>query len=147
MSKKKPVKKHTNRKISNTTIQIIAAVVVVVAIVAIVVANIIIQQRKGVTETPVSAPVRKTYQSEPAMQIDTAKKYTATIKMAKGGEFVIQLLPDKAPRTVNSFVFLAREKYFDGVTFHRVIDNFMAQGGDPTGKGSGGPGYKFVNER
>lgn len=146
MSKKKPVKKQTSRKISNTTIQIIAAVVVVLVIVAIVVANIIIQQKKAGQGTPISAPVKKTYQSEPSMQIDIAKKYTATVKMAKGGEFVIQLLPDKAPRTVNSFVFLARDKYFDGVTFHRVIDNFMAQGGDPTGKGSGGPGYKFVNE-
>lgn len=146
MSKKKPVKKQTTKKISNTTIQIIAAVVVVLAIVVIVVANIIIQQKTVGKESPVSAPVRKTYQSEPVMQIDIAKKYTATVKMAKGGEFVIQLLPDKAPRTVNSFVFLAREKYFDGVTFHRVIDNFMAQGGDPTGTGMGGPGYKFVNE-
>ena len=66
--------------------------------------------------------------------------------MAKGGEFVIQLHPDKAPITVNSFVFLAREGYFDGVTFHRVLEGFMAQGGDPTGTGAGGPGYQFVNE-
>jgi cyclophilin family peptidyl-prolyl cis-trans isomerase len=66
--------------------------------------------------------------------------------MENGGEFVIQLFPDKAPITVNSFVFLAREGYFDGVTFHRVLDGFMAQGGDPTGTGGGGPGYTFVNE-
>jgi cyclophilin family peptidyl-prolyl cis-trans isomerase len=66
--------------------------------------------------------------------------------MAKGGEFVIQLYPDKAPITVNSFVFLARQGYFDGTTFHRVLEGFMAQGGDPTGTGSGGPGYQFVNE-
>ena len=66
--------------------------------------------------------------------------------MAKGGEFVIQLFPDKAPRTVNSFVFLAREKYFDRTTFHRVLEGFMAQGGDPTGTGMGGPGYEFINE-
>jgi cyclophilin family peptidyl-prolyl cis-trans isomerase len=66
--------------------------------------------------------------------------------MAKGGEFVLQLFPDKAPLTVNSFVFLAREKFFDGTTFHRVLDGFMAQGGDPMGTGGGDPGYEFVNE-
>jgi cyclophilin family peptidyl-prolyl cis-trans isomerase len=66
--------------------------------------------------------------------------------MAKGGEFVIQLFPDKAPLTVNSFVFLAREGYFNGTTFHRVLEGFMAQGGDPTGSGMGGPGYQFKNE-
>ena len=59
--------------------------------------------------------------------------------MAKGGVFVIQLYPDKAPITVNSFVFLARQGYFNGLTFHRVLEGFMAQGGDPTGTGSGGP--------
>jgi cyclophilin family peptidyl-prolyl cis-trans isomerase len=80
------------------------------------------------------------------MLIDMTKQYFATIKMAKGGEFVIQLYPDKAPITVNSFVFLARQGYFDGVTFHRVLEKFMAQGGDPTGTGSGGPGYSFANE-
>jgi cyclophilin family peptidyl-prolyl cis-trans isomerase len=80
------------------------------------------------------------------MTIDVSKKYYATVKMAKGGEFVIQLYPDKAPRTVNSFVFLARDGYFNGVTFHRVLDGFMAQGGDPTGTGAGGPGYEFINE-
>lgn len=88
----------------------------------------------------------KTYSSEPPFLIDVTKTYTATVKMAKGGEFVIQLYPDKAPITVNSFVFLAREGYFDGVTFHRVIEGFMAQGGDPSGTGAGGPGYEFVNE-
>ncbi|MBM4430120.1 MAG: peptidylprolyl isomerase [Chloroflexi bacterium] len=88
----------------------------------------------------------KRYASAPPMLIDTNKKYTATVRMAKGGEFVIQLHADKAPITVNSFVFLARQGYFDGVTFHRVLDGFMAQGGDPAGTGSGGPGYQFVNE-
>jgi len=93
-----------------------------------------------------ATPAYKTYAAEPAMTIDTAKKYTAAVKMAKGGEFKIQLLADKAPRTVNSFVFLAREGYYNGVTFHRVLEGFMAQGGDPTGTGGGGPGYEFVNE-
>ena len=88
----------------------------------------------------------KQYAAAPPMLIDANKKYTATVKMAKGGEFVIELYADKAPITVNSFVFLAREGYFDGVTFHRVLDGFMAQGGDPTGTGRGGPGYEFVNE-
>jgi len=88
----------------------------------------------------------KTYASAPPMLIDKSKQYTATFKMAKGGEFVIQLFPDKAPITVNSFVFLARQGYFDGTTFHRVLEGFMAQGGDPTGTGSGGPGYEFVYE-
>jgi cyclophilin family peptidyl-prolyl cis-trans isomerase len=80
------------------------------------------------------------------MTIDPGKEYYATVKMAKGGEFVIQLFPDKAPITVNNFVFLAREGYYDGTTFHRVLEDFMAQGGDPTGDGAGGPGYEFVNE-
>lgn len=88
----------------------------------------------------------KRYSVYPPMTIDLAKKYFATVKMEKGGEFTIQLFPDKAPLAVNSFVFLARDGYFDGVTFHRVLDGFMAQGGDPTGTGMGDPGYAFDNE-
>ena len=86
------------------------------------------------------------YSDAPAMQIDVNKQYFATVKMVKGGEFVIQLYPDKAPVTVNSFVFLAKQGYFNGTTFHRVLEGFMAQGGDPTGTGRGGPGYQFQNE-
>ncbi|GAB4434493.1 MAG: hypothetical protein Kow002_21410 [Anaerolineales bacterium] len=86
------------------------------------------------------------YDAPPPMTIDPDKEYFATVKLAKGGEFVIQLFPDKAPITVNNFVFLAREGYYDGTTFHRVLDGFMAQGGDPTGTGMGDPGYEFVNE-
>ncbi len=86
------------------------------------------------------------WSSAPPMTIDKSKQYFATVAMAKGGQFVIQLYPDKAPITVNSFVFLARHGFYDGVTFHRVLDGFMAQGGDPTGTGGGGPGYQFVNE-
>jgi len=89
----------------------------------------------------------KKYSTAPRMLIDVTKQYFATIKMVKGGEFVIQLYPDKAPITVNSFVFLARQGYFDGVTFHRVLEGFMAQGGDPSGTGGGGPGYEFANEQ
>ena len=88
----------------------------------------------------------KQYAKEPPLQIDPSKKYTAVVTMAKGGQFTIQLYPDKAPRTVNSFVFLARDGYFDGITFHRVLEGFMAQGGDPEGTGGGGPGYEFINE-
>jgi cyclophilin family peptidyl-prolyl cis-trans isomerase len=89
---------------------------------------------------------KKKYPTVPPMQLAADKVYSAKVKMTGGGEFVIQLYADKAPVTVNSFVFLAREGYFDGVTFHRVLEGFMAQGGDPTGTGSGGPGYQFKNE-
>ncbi len=85
------------------------------------------------------------YATPPAMVIDPKKKYSATFK-TEAGDFVIELFADKAPKTVNNFVFLARDKFYDGVTFHRVIRDFMAQGGDPTGSGSGGPGYKFADE-
>jgi cyclophilin family peptidyl-prolyl cis-trans isomerase len=79
------------------------------------------------------------------MVIDPDKRYTATISTDRG-DIVIELFADKVPTTVNNFVFLAREGYYDGVTFHRVIGGFMAQSGDPTGTGSGGPGYKFGDE-
>ncbi len=85
------------------------------------------------------------YKAPPPMQIDPKKHYTATFKTDKG-DFVVELFADKAPRTVNNFVFLARDGCYNGVTFHRVIRNFMAQGGDPTGTGSGGPGYQFADE-
>ncbi len=87
----------------------------------------------------------KQYSAAPAMVIDPKKHYTATFK-TDVGEFVVELYADKAPKTVNNFVFLAREHFYDGVTFHRVIRDFMVQGGDPTGTGSGGPGYKFADE-
>jgi peptidylprolyl isomerase len=87
----------------------------------------------------------KQWSSPPAMTIDANKQYTAHIQTVKG-TIDVQLLPKDAPKTVNSFVFLARQHYFDGVTFHRVISGFMAQGGDPTGTGSGGPGYTIPNE-
>lgn len=90
-------------------------------------------------------PAAEQYDAPP-LRIDTGKQYFATVKMAAGGEFVVQLYPDKAPVTVNSFVFLACKGYFNGVTFHRVLEGFMAQGGDPSGTGMGGPGYEFVNE-
>lgn len=88
----------------------------------------------------------KVYDTPPAISIDITKTYTATIELEKGGEIVIELFADKAPITVNNFVFLAREGFYDGTTFHRVLKGFMAQGGDPTGTGGGGPGYSFEDE-
>ena len=79
------------------------------------------------------------------MKIDPAKQYTATIETNRG-IIVLKLYASQAPRTVNNFVCLSEDGYYDGVTFHRVIPGFMAQGGDPTGTGSGGPGYKFQDE-
>ena len=86
------------------------------------------------------------YQSPPDTVIDPKKKYVATFK-TDHGDIRINLFADRAPKTVNNFVFLAREGYYDGTTFHRVIDNFMVQGGDPTGTGRGGPGYQFADEQ
>ena len=81
----------------------------------------------------------------PAMSIDTSKTYTATIKTEKG-DIVLDLLADKAPVTVNSFIFLAKNGWYDGVTFHRVLADFVAQAGDPSGTGVGGPGYTIKDE-
>lgn len=89
----------------------------------------------GVTQFP----------AEPQMSIDPTAQYTATIKTVQG-DMVMQLFPEYAPRTVNSFVFLAKQGYYDNVTFHRVLEGFMAQGGDPSGTGMCGPGYEFDNE-
>jgi peptidyl-prolyl cis-trans isomerase B (cyclophilin B) len=92
-----------------------------------------------------AADAKKQYDKPGDMKIDPKKTYTATIETSEG-TVVCQLLPDKAPQTVNSFVFLAKEKFYDGVPFHRVIKDFMLQGGDPTGTGTGGPGYKLKAE-
>ena len=87
----------------------------------------------------------KQYQAPPALAIDAARRYTATIETAAGA-MVADLFADEAPATVNNFVFLARDGFYDGVIFHRVISGFMIQGGDPTGTGRGGPGYRFDDE-
>jgi cyclophilin family peptidyl-prolyl cis-trans isomerase len=92
-----------------------------------------------------SSPQRRNFDAEPPMSIDTAHRYTAEMVTNKG-TMTIALDPIAAPRTVNSFVFLARWHYFDGIVFHRVIPGFVLQGGDPTGTGTGGPGYKFADE-
>ena len=88
---------------------------------------------------------QKRWATPPLLEIDTKKKYQATISTDKG-DIVIDLFADKVPNTVNNFVFLARQGYYDGTIFHRVIADFMAQGGDPTGTGMGGPGYQFADE-
>jgi peptidyl-prolyl cis-trans isomerase B (cyclophilin B) len=89
---------------------------------------------------------KKQYSAPPQMTIDPNKNYSATFKTSRG-EIVCELFAKDAPKTVNNFVFLAREKSYDGTAFPRVIANFMIQGGDPTGTGRGGPGYKFEDER
>jgi peptidyl-prolyl cis-trans isomerase B (cyclophilin B) len=88
---------------------------------------------------------KQRWDSPPEMQIDTSKAYMAEIETNKG-IVELELYSEHAPKTVNNFVFLAREGFYDGVSFHRVISNFMIQGGDPTGTGSGGPGYSFEDE-
>ncbi len=87
----------------------------------------------------------KQYDAPPALSIDAAKSYTATIETS-AGSLVAELFPGDAPNTVNNFVFLANDGFYDDVIFHRVISGFMIQGGDPTGTGRGGPGYRFDDE-
>jgi peptidyl-prolyl cis-trans isomerase B (cyclophilin B) len=87
----------------------------------------------------------KSYSAPPAMTIDPNKNYTVTFDTTKGS-IVVDLFPKDAPKTVNNFVFLARDGFYNGTKFHRVIENFMVQGGDPEGTGRGGPGYRFEDE-
>jgi len=93
--------------------------------------------------TPTKKPM--SYSSPPQMTIDTNKQYIATIETEKGN-LILELFVTDVPITVNNFVFLSREGFYDSTTFHRVIPDFMAQGGDPTGTGTGSPGYKFADE-
>jgi cyclophilin family peptidyl-prolyl cis-trans isomerase len=86
------------------------------------------------------------WSSPPPMTIDQNKQYTATIK-TNYGDIVLELFPKDAPITVNNFVFLARQGFYNGVKFHRVVKGFVIQGGDPTGTGTGGPGYRFADEK
>jgi peptidyl-prolyl cis-trans isomerase B (cyclophilin B) len=99
----------------------------------------------ALTSAPAVNPAPKTYSAPPPMIIDTSKKYTAIMETEKGN-LVLELFAKDVPKTVNNFVFLAKEGFYDGTTFHRVIPDFMAQGGDPTGTGRGSPGYKFEDE-
>lgn len=145
MSKNK--RKQRNRQIRNKnqdmpwykkkTIWIIAAAVAVILIAGLVMIF------TGVIKMPAQQP--QSYNSPVPMVIDINKKYTAVIKTAKG-DLTLELYPQDAPVTVNNFVTLARKGFYNGLTFHRVIPGFMAQGGDPSGNGTGGPGYKFQDE-
>jgi cyclophilin family peptidyl-prolyl cis-trans isomerase len=97
------------------------------------------------TQTPSPTPTIKLYSAPPPMAIDQNKQYVATIK-TNYGDIVVQLFPKDAPLAVNNFVFLARQGFYDGVKFHRVMKGFVIQSGDPTGTGFGGPGYEFADE-
>jgi len=139
--------------------------VVGIVIVLIVVLTLVLNQGKDVTSesTPAPTSIAETlsstnpdmptnpasrngmYSAAPPMTIDPTKQYIATIETEKG-DIVAELYAGKVPNTVNNFVFLAREGYYDNTTFHRVIADFMAQAGDPTGTGMGGPGYQFADE-
>jgi len=149
MSKRNPSARR-NKKESSSPLKLDAIQLAGIAIVFVIVASTIwltvILTRKPTSQVPTGQTSAKQWSHAPAMAIDVHKQYFANVKMAKGGEFVFQLYPDKAPITVNSFVFLAQQGFYNGVTFHRVLDGFMAQGGDSTGSGQGGPGYQFVNE-
>ena len=92
-----------------------------------------------------SAPKKQKFDAAPEMGIDPSKRYTATMETSMG-TLVIALDPIAAPITVNNFVFLAAQHYYDGIIFHRIIQGFVCQGGDPDGNGRGGPGYRFVDE-
>jgi peptidyl-prolyl cis-trans isomerase B (cyclophilin B) len=104
--------------------------------------------KEGVKRVKLEPTVKsvKDIKKLPAPIVKPGHKYTAEINMEKGGKIVIALAADKAPYTVSNFLHLARNHFYDGVKFHRVIPDFVAQGGDPTGTGTGGPGYKFDNE-
>ena len=107
------------------------------------------QQSQSVQPTEQNQPANqakgKTWSSPPTMQIDQKKPYHAIIH-TNLGDISIKLFPEDAPKTVNNFIFLARNQFYDGLKFHRVIKNFMIQTGDPNGNGTGGPGYKFADE-
>ncbi|MDR0268534.1 peptidylprolyl isomerase [Paenibacillus sp.] len=103
------------------------------------------QEKQG-SQSEQESQAAKSWTSPPEMKINTAKTYEAEIKTSKGS-FKIELFAKDAPKTVNSFVFLSKEGFYNGVTFHRIIESFMVQTGDPTGTGAGGPGYSFEDEK
>ena len=104
------------------------------------------QPASTATPSPTQGEKIMKWSSAPAMSIDQNKQYIATMK-TNFGDIVIQLFPKDAPLAVNNLVFLARQGFYDGVKFHRVVKGFVIQGGDPTGTGSGGPGYSFADEK
>jgi peptidylprolyl isomerase len=134
----------------------LAVVSIVVVVVLVVAAAAFLVARGGAGQSPAAAPTpaqatpagtpsARQYSGPPPMTIDTSKIYVATIDTAKG-QIVAELYPQDAPQTVNNFVFLARDGFYNGLTFHRVEPNFVIQGGDPNGDGTGGPGYTIPAE-
>jgi cyclophilin family peptidyl-prolyl cis-trans isomerase len=132
------------KKQTEQLIQIVGGIVLVLIVAGIL--WLVWSGGRSTEETALPEQSIQEYSAAPPMTIDVAKQYFATFKLAKGGEFVVELFADKTPVTVNNFVFLARQGFYNGTTFHRVLDGFMAQGGDPTGTGMGGPGYQFEDE-
>lgn len=98
------------------------------------------------TNRPTETMKSKTFTTAPSMQIDAKKHYTAVMKTSKG-DMTVELFASENPVTVNNFVFLSRNNFYDGTVFHRIIKGFMIQGGDPVGNGTGGPGYRFDDEK
>lgn len=159
MAKKKLLQKRIEQERSSRMVQYIAGGVVLL-VVAFFVGRLIPWDSFGTSASPLVSsagsaaicesysdiPATAQYDAAPPMKVDSNRTYFANVTMENGGQFKIELYTDKAPITVNSFVFLSCKGFFDGVTFHRVLEGFMAQGGDPTGTGAGGPGYQFVNE-
>ncbi len=139
MSKKKAGKNKVQKKVWYQNMKIVIPVAATVLVAGLLITLFL----TGVIKMP-SQPA-KSYNSPIPMVIDVNKKYTAVIKTAKG-DLTLELYPQDAPVTVNNFVSLARKGFYNGLTFHRVIPGFMAQGGDPTGTGSGGPGYTIPDE-
>jgi peptidyl-prolyl cis-trans isomerase B (cyclophilin B) len=140
---RKNVKKQNDRWYMNKAIWIIGAIVVIAGI--ILALNLTGVIKMPSQESSANTPDPKSLKSPIPIVIDFNKKYTATIKTAKG-DIVLELYAKDAPVTVNNFVSLAKKGFYNGLTFHRIIPGFMAQGGDPTGNGTGGPGYKFQDE-
>jgi len=139
MSKKRAKKNKVTKVAWYKKKAIILPVIIALALLGL----ILTLSMTGVIKMPAQLP--KSYNSPVPMTIDVNKKYTALIKTARG-DLVLELYPQDAPVTVNNFVTLARKGFYNGLTFHRVIPDFMAQGGDPSGNGTGGPGYKFQDE-
>tara|TARA_Y100001970_G_scaffold290066_1_gene422442 strand:+ start:677 stop:1354 length:678 start_codon:yes stop_codon:yes gene_type:complete len=130
----------TNRPVTRWSITIIAALVLTFLLLVL-----FRSQNNQPIESKESDMSQQQWSKPPEMTINLQKQYTAVIE-TELGNITLRLFSSESPVTVNNFVFLAKQGYYDGVTFHRVIHNFMVQGGDPTGSGSGGPGYMFEDE-
>ncbi len=139
--RKKPQSRQTTALSTKKKLLIVLGAAAVIALIVVVVITRMPAQEG---DNDLSAKP-KTYSAPPAMTIDTSRQYTATIETEKG-KLVLELFASDVPVTVNNFVFLARDGFYDGSTFHRVIPDFVAQGGDPTGTGMGTPGYEFDDE-